>query len=248
MLADAISGRRSYGTIKAMGYPDNFVTKILCLSGGEYLVGFYGGGVVKSIKPYKLVDRKPEKTRFKQAKEFFVTKNDFPKLPSPIKPQTADALKTMYNKLKTFQSSIKTPKIFALNDDWRTQGDWIDTYGQYAACLCGQGGGGLDLYKGYSMDYNEFRGFIGRNFKQKNDALRHWVHWEDSTDKRVLQCFLFGGRRQSEWDDHGEAYERSLDGQHIYGAVKLQSGNYFLSLISLTKTVIPAPIGCVITK
>ncbi|MDR2643658.1 MAG: hypothetical protein LBC74_12785 [Planctomycetaceae bacterium] len=83
-----------------MGYPDNFVTKILCLYGGEYLVGFYGGGVVKSIKPFRLVDRKLEKTRFNIAPIFSVTQKDFAKLPSPIKPPTAEDLRAMYYKLK----------------------------------------------------------------------------------------------------------------------------------------------------
>ncbi|MDR2642850.1 MAG: hypothetical protein LBC74_08645 [Planctomycetaceae bacterium] len=47
------------------------------------------------VKPFKLVDRKPLKTRFNKDKIFSVAQNDFPKLPSTIKPPTIDKLKLM---------------------------------------------------------------------------------------------------------------------------------------------------------
>jgi hypothetical protein len=234
MLADAISGKKSYGTIKAMGYPDNFVTKILCLSGGEYLVGFYGGGVVKSIKPFRLVDRKLEKTRFNIAPTFSVTKKDFPKLPSPIKPLTAEELRAMYYKLKKIHHQSKPPKVLALNDDWRTQGDWIDRYGRHSAVQCAMAGGG-DFFGGYFLHEMESCAWIGKNYRQKNDQIRRWIHWFTSNDKRVLQCLWSGGRMQAEWDDHKEAYPMSLDGPHIYSMYKVPQGKYILSFYFFNK-------------
>ncbi|MDR2641663.1 MAG: hypothetical protein LBC74_02595 [Planctomycetaceae bacterium] len=64
-----------------MGLPDNFVTKILHLGNGNYWIGSNGGGVVMPEKLFKLVDRKPLKTRFNKAKEFSVAQNDFPNCP-----------------------------------------------------------------------------------------------------------------------------------------------------------------------
>jgi hypothetical protein len=234
-IADPQTGKQTSGDLKKMGFPDNFTTKILMFSEGDYWVGFYGGGIIKPTKPYKLVDRKPLKTKFNKQKIFSVAQNEFHNLPSKAKPHTAGELKAIYEQLKKLRIKSNTPKIFAIDDDWQTGGDWIDTYGRHAACLCGQAGGGIDLKDGYSISRSEFGGFIGRNYKEKNDALRHWVHWEESNDKRVLQCSQLGGRTQSEWNDHGENYPQSLDGPHVYGAIKLEPGNYILSLYFFNK-------------
>ncbi|MDR2652958.1 MAG: hypothetical protein LBC68_11735, partial [Prevotellaceae bacterium] len=217
------------------GYPDNFVTKILCLSGGEYLVGFYGGGVVKSIKPFRLVDRKLEKTRFNIAPIFSVTKKDFAKLPSPIRLPTAEELRAMYYKLKKIYRQSNEPKILALNDDWRTQGDWIDRYGNHSAVLCAQAGGGLDFFGGYFSHELKSKAWIGRTHPQKNDQIRRWVHWVESNDRRVLQCLQLGGRKQSEWEDRKESYPMLLDGPHVCGTFKIPPGKYLLSIYFFNK-------------
>ncbi|MDR1479075.1 MAG: hypothetical protein LBJ00_09045 [Planctomycetaceae bacterium] len=235
VVADQQSGKKSYGTPKAMGYPDNFVTKILCLNGGDYLVGFYGGGIVKSIKPYKLVDRKPLKTRFNKDKIFSVAQNNFPKLPSKIKPPTAEELRTMYYEFQKIRRPSKQPNVLTLNDDWRTQGDWIDRYGLHSAVLCAQAGGGLDFFSGYRAVEMKMAAWIGRNYKNKDDVIRRWVHWIESDDKRVMQCENLGGRKQAEWDDHKEAYPMSLDGPHVYGTFSVPPGKYVVSLYFFNK-------------
>jgi hypothetical protein len=218
-----------------MDLPDNFVTKILMLSEGDYLVGFYGGGIIKPTKPYKLVDRKPLKTKFNKDKLFSVAQNDFPKLPSKIKPPTAEELRILHYKLQKIHRNSNPPKIVALNDDWRTQGNWIDRYGQHSAVLCAQAGGGLDFFDGLFLDEMQWYVTIGRNFKQKNDQIRRWVHWVESNDKRVLQCLSLGGRKQAEWDDHKEVYPITLDGPHIYCTFNLPAGNYLMSLYFFNK-------------
>ncbi|MDR2643020.1 MAG: hypothetical protein LBC74_09520 [Planctomycetaceae bacterium] len=50
LVADPQTGTKNYGNVKAVGYPDNFVTKILHSGEGNYLVGFNGGGVVMPVK------------------------------------------------------------------------------------------------------------------------------------------------------------------------------------------------------
>jgi len=141
----------------------------------------------------------------------------------------------MYYKLKAIKPEKTPPKIVTLNDDWRTQGDWIDRYGRYGAVLCAQAGGGLDMQEGYYLWATAFRGQIGPNYQEKNDSIRRWIHWKESNDRRVLQAPRIGGRRQSEWDDHGEVYSWNLDGPHLYGAMKVPCGKYLVSLYFFNK-------------
>jgi hypothetical protein len=141
----------------------------------------------------------------------------------------------MFYKLQKTSHFASPPKILALNDDWRTQGDWIDRYGCFSCVLCAQAGGGFDLFGGYRLEQMKSVGLIGRNFKQKDDQLRRWVHWLESNDRRVLQCKSLGGRKQAEWDDHKENYPLTLDGPHIYGIFKVPKGKYLLSLYFFNK-------------
>jgi hypothetical protein len=168
-------------------------------------------------------------------KDNSVAKQNFPKLPSPIPKPTAEELRTMYYELKNKKIEKHPPKIVALNDDWRTQGDWIDRYGRYAGVLCAQAGGGFNFYTGYHLVEMQSVGWIGRNYRQKGDSLRNWVHWIESNDKRVLQCENLGGRKQAEWDDHKEVYPITLDGPHIYGTFKLPAGQYLMSFYFFNK-------------
>lgn len=101
--------------------------------------------------------------------------------------------------------------------------------------LCAQGGGGFNFYAGYFLDEMESNAWIGRNYLEKNDSIRNWVHWRESNDKRVLQCLDLGGRKQSEWDDHKEEYPLTLDGPHVYGTFKVPAGQYVVSLYFFNK-------------
>ncbi|MDR1925142.1 MAG: hypothetical protein LBQ66_12290 [Planctomycetaceae bacterium] len=236
VVADQKTGQRATGTPKGSGLPDNFVTKLLLLKDGNYLIGFYGGGVVKSKNPFELVTRKPiKKPTSKIRPTFSVAQNDFPKLPQAMRLPTAEELRSTYYQLKKMPVESKPPSLLVLNDDWRTKGDWIDRYGRFAAVLCAQAGGGLNFYDGYFAEDIETAGGIGRNFKAKKDSLRHWIHWLESDDKRVLQCSNLGGRRQSSWDDHKEVYPITLDGPHIYVTCKMPTGKYSVSLYFFNK-------------
>jgi ligand-binding sensor domain-containing protein len=62
LISDPVSGRRWFVTQKGSGLTDNFVTKIAILEDGNFLVGTYGGGVVKSTKPLNLTIHQPKKT------------------------------------------------------------------------------------------------------------------------------------------------------------------------------------------
>jgi hypothetical protein len=183
-------------------------------SEGDYWVGFYGGGIIKSIKPYKLIDRKPLKTKFNKQKIFSVAQNDFPKLPSPIKPPTIDELKLMQTKLEKLQMPI--PKFYAAyyGEDWKTQGDWVGHYGRITAIMCGTSAP-FDHFFFRTCFVQSVYSFIGPNCKS-DDTIRRWVHWLQTDNPKTMYSPIDGYRRQAEWDDHGEAYSWQQDGPDIW--------------------------------
>jgi hypothetical protein len=225
VIADQKSGKNSYGNQKTMGYPDNFVTKILCLNGGDYLIGFYGGGIVKSINPFKLVDRKPLKTKFNKNKLFSVAQNNFPQLPTKIKPPTIEELKLMQTKLDRLKTLL--PKVYAAyyGEDWKTQGDWMGRAFRDWAIMCAAVAP-LDYQIYFSNVFYDVHEFIGPN-RAKNDVIRRWVHWRKTDNPKVLWDPFDGYRRQAEWDDHGETYPMSKDGPDLWYLLEIRHKGVF---------------------
>jgi hypothetical protein len=235
VIADQKSGKNSYGTPKAMGYPDNFVTKILCLNNGDYLVGFYGGGIVKSINPFKLVDRKPLKTKFNKNKLFSVAQKNFSNLPSKIKPPTIEELKLMQTKLDRIKRPL--PKNYAayLGEDWKTQGDWIGRTFRDWAVLCAVTAP-FDHPVYFTTEYYSVHEFIGPHHPDKNDAIRRWIHWLKTDNPKTLYDPWYGYRRQAEWDDHGEAYSWNMDGPDIWYILRIREpGTYRIGMYFFNK-------------
>jgi hypothetical protein len=192
---------------------DNFVTKILILGGGYYLTGSYGGGIAKPVNPYKLLDRKPKSQRNKP-KIFSVAQNNFPKLPSKIKPPTIEELNLMQTKLEKLIRPL--PKVYAayLGEDWKTQGDWVGRTFRDWAVMCAAVSP-FDRDISFSDNYYEVHDFIGPN-ADKSDSIRAWVHWLKTDNPKALWDPFVGYRRQAEWDDHGEAYPLFRDGPDIW--------------------------------
>jgi hypothetical protein len=131
-------------------------------------------------------------------------------------------------------SQGETPEIRVLDDDWATQGTWIDRYGRFACVLCAMGGGGNDYISGYRAIQFQRRGSIGENHPA-GDCLRYWVHWLTTEDPRVLQNPIQGGRKEAEWDDHGEALPMAMDGPGVLCTVKLPPGRYVISAYFMNK-------------
>ncbi|MDR2641664.1 MAG: hypothetical protein LBC74_02600 [Planctomycetaceae bacterium] len=104
----------------------------------------------------------------------------------------------MFYEITTKRKSVKATNVLNLNDDWRTQGNWVDCYGNHSAVFCGQGGGGCDFHSGYFLHELKYAGWIGGNYREKDDQLRRWGHWIESNDRRVLQCETLGGRKKAD--------------------------------------------------
>ncbi|MDR2642327.1 MAG: hypothetical protein LBC74_05995, partial [Planctomycetaceae bacterium] len=181
--------------------------------------------VIKSIKPFKLVDRKPAKTNFNKAKTFSVAQNDFPNLPSKIKPPTIDELKLMQTKLDRLK--VPLPKVYAAyyGEDWKTQGDWVGrtTRDYFVQCA---NWGPSDGGHAHSADYFNIGKFMGPHHR-KDDAVRMWVHWQKTSNPRSLYNPWIGYRRQSEWDDHGETYPMTQDGPDVWYILEVKHKGVF---------------------
>lgn len=174
------------------------------------------------------------------------TKDSFPKLPTPAGPPTLAEIKKMQQEVKDLLASTpKTntqpaPVAFVLADDWKTQGDFYGDskyhnyrYGESYTKLCAHSSPFDALWGRDAIDFI-CTGWIGKNAKS-DDALRHWVHWKNTDNVRTLKNPFQGGRRQSEWDDHGEAYSITHEGPHVYANIKVPHGTYYLSFYNFNK-------------
>jgi len=139
------------------------------------------------------------------------------------------------------------PFVAPLPDDWVTGGDWLGRYGTYWAVLCATSSP-HDFVWGAAPTKVRYSAKIGPNHVGK-DSLRYWVEWlytarpsvlELPTTylrSRILRAYTTANvsRRESEWDDHGEAYDRTLDGPNVYVTVAVPAGLFRLSTYHLDK-------------
>jgi hypothetical protein len=126
------------------------------------------------------------------------------------------------------------PTVIALEDDWNTQGSWVDRHGTFKAILSAMNGGGFDAIGGYRGAWVGYRPWIGRNGAQ-GDYLRYYVTWIHSDDPRVAQNVIHAGRKQAEWDDHGETKPMTIAGPNVYCTVRPPRGRYILSCYFFNK-------------
>lgn len=218
------------GTKKSEELPDDYVSAILPMADFRPWLTTFGAGsgrAKQALKAPNFNGNAPAPAMPVKAKP--------PALPTPAKPPSLAEINAILRDLtKVPDDKSKQTVILPLTDDWRTQGSWIDRHGNYAGVLCAMAGGGADVPAGYRAAYTDWQRWIGRNCA-KGDQIRHWVHWITTDNPRSLQNPLLGGRKQSEWDDHGETYPMSQDGPHVYGSMIVPKGRYILSLYFFNK-------------
>ncbi len=178
----------------------------------------------------------------------FNIQNSLP-LSLAAKPPTLDDLKTMLASLEntTIVPTQKNQTVIALSDDWVTQGDWLGRYGRYWACLCSMCSP-HDYLWGAGAEHVEYHARIGPH-SINDDALRYWIQWLYTTNSRSLEMpptYLHSrvikglttwaiNRRQSEIDDHSEAYSNTFEGPDIYFSMRIPKGQFILSLYDFNK-------------
>jgi len=253
--------RMDLGTGKVKTYqqptiPDNYVFAVGTTPSGDIWAGTYGGGLARLKGALPRTSKPGASAESASANPNSEIRNpkSAPPLPGPQGPPTLDEINAMLADLAKvpFVPPERQPAVIRLDDDWLTQGDWLGRYGRYWACLCAASSTASGLPKNYiwgaGPEKVEFCPTIGPN-RDKGDSLRYWVHWQHTKNPNSLELtsiYLHSRvirgltswdvpRRQSEWDDHGEAYPMSKDGPHLFCTLRIPEGLFTLALYNFNK-------------
>ncbi len=220
---------------------DNYMAALLPGEDFKGYVGSYGGGLMM-----------PEASTNSDVVSDNVQTNNTPismvtsALPLPAKPPTLAEFNALLKEISLVPAvhETNTPTVIPMEDDWRTEGAWMGRYGRFWIVLCANWAPKNDVWgAGWDVTYDAR---IGLNHAP-GDSLRYWVQWLATTDNRSLEMsptYLHSrvlknlttwdvDRRESEWDDHGEAYPMSKDGPHIYCSLSIPKGLFYLSLYEI---------------
>lgn len=197
-----------------------WVRTFLHLPCGQILAATYGGGL-QPVGRSQVYLRAP-------------VPHSFPKHPRPVAAPTDEEIS---QRIKTMAAPASQPLPAAfLYEDWATQGDWCQRYGRRYAVLCAANTPMGDF--NFSLNANSINkklsyqvlGRMGPH-RQKDDSLRHWIHWINVPENRkVLYNPFFAIRTEAEWDDQGEAYSRTFDGPDVWAIVNVPTGMQSISL------------------
>lgn len=234
-----------------------YISTLLPMNDGTATLAYYGEGVSTSEKTPPFFPTKTEKIEIENRRGWKLNFADHvPVAPFP-KAAGVPSLDELASLLKLVQNRAMTPAdaspIVALPDDWTTQDDWRGRYGKYWANLNAMLAPN-DYVWGAGKETIYYAPQIGTN-AAKDDALRYWVHWLYTDNCRSLEMptIYFHSRllkkltdwpddlekqkhrRQSEWDDHGEAYPMSQDGPNVNVTLSIPPGLFYLSLYNHNK-------------
>jgi sugar lactone lactonase YvrE len=246
------------------GHAQNFATAFCFAPDGHVWIGTYGGGVLRSREPLiapavddsaKVLKRTTQKqpssiapagslsaprpASAPLASDLVNARIALEKAILAIPPsRRAPPAVASLDDLAGYDSPKATPQAMVAADDWRTQGDFYGErplvdyrYGEWLAYLCAHSAPNDVQWGGWPTG---LRGRLGAH-ATKDDSLRHWVHWPSTRDRRSLKNPYGGGRRQAEWDDHGEAYSLNHEGPHVYVDVHIPAGVHRMALYFFNK-------------
>jgi len=227
------------GVSQALG-PNAYVNALLPLSSGNVLAGTYADGL--SPLPVKSLHAP---TKFPPASKIAAA------LPLPPAPPSLVQLNTMLAEVSRVAPDPQElrPHVAALADDWQTQGDWLGRYGRYWATLAA-------FFHPIPEDYIWGSGWEPIDYRltmgpshSPGDSLRYWLQLRYTDNPRALEMPAAytssrvqkhyttwnQDRRETEVDDHGEAYPPNMNGPNVYATVTVPEGLYYLSLYDLNK-------------
>jgi hypothetical protein len=225
------------GEHKINGLPDDDVSAILPMPDFKPFMGGYGGGLAQCTFALK-------RRGFGEKTVAAVTGAvSLPEVfPSPARAPGLAELNSLLKEVEAVPVARLTEgAVVALEDDWRTEGQWQGRYGRFWIVLCANWSPKDDVWgSGWDVKYDAR---IGLNH-DPGDSLRYWVHWLATADNRCLEMsptYLDSrvqkklttwdmDRRESEWDDHGETYPMNKDGPDAYCSLSIPAGLFYLSL------------------
>jgi hypothetical protein len=220
-----------------------YVDTILFSPRGRVVLGCYGGGFEELPAKLKTTAHR---------RRVRAGGNSLPaRLPAAATPPTRRELKAEEQRIAAWiKKSAPKKRLVAmpLDTDWRTEGNWLGRYGNYAIVLAASAYEGSYRW-GQGWDAPGWSAWIGPH-PGRSDGLRRWIQWLFTSDRRVLEMpkpiFLAQWlrarvpgnnqslcRRQSEWDDHGEAYSATTQGPGLYVQFSVPPGLYLLALYAV---------------
>ncbi len=182
-------------------------------------VGMYGGGLLPPAHP---------EARTASS----IAAPPIPALPVPSAPPTLAQLNTMLARVKSLTGQMPVGSGAYLGEDWCTKGDWVGRYGRQYAELCAIQSP-FDHFPVSTLGYSA-QCFEGPH-RDAHDNFRRWVHWITTENRNSVYDPIIGHRRQAEFDDHGEAYDRNHEGPGLYFKVIVPAGLHRVSLYFFNK-------------
>jgi sugar lactone lactonase YvrE len=199
----------------------------------------YGKGLLRATEPQRLMHLQAN-INYSQPDVAV----DAP-FPSPARKPDLTELNALLKEVQSVPvAAFTNGEVMSLEDDWRTEGQWIGRYGRFWIVLCANWSPKDDVWgAGWDVQYDARMGLN----HAPGDSLRYWVHWLATADNRCLEMsptYLDSrikkhlttpdkDRRESEWDDHGETYPMTMDGPHIYCSLSIPAGLFYLSLYEI---------------
>lgn len=196
----------------------DYVTGFSVSASHRVLVTFYGGGAKTSdfntpIQPSSTPQEVASATT--------------PHFPSASPVLSLAEIETQLGYVRRLKKPLSVGAAIYEGEDWRTQGDWLGRYGREYAVLCAARAP-LDHHILRDVSY-DVQGEAGTH-RSKGDSLRMWVQWENAdTNPRVIYNPITGYRRESEWDDHGEAYAPEHEGPDVWAHILVPEGVHRVS-------------------
>ncbi len=202
----------------------------------------YGRGLLRAVEPRRL----SHLTAHKDYSDATNPPGDAP-FPTPARVPELAELNSLLKEIEAVPTArLTNGAVLSLEDDWRTEGQWQGRYGRFWIALCANWSPHDDVWgAGWDVAYSAR---LGLNHAP-GDSLRYWVQWLATNDNRCLEMsppYLHSrvlknlttwdmDRRESEWDDHGEAYPMSKEGPDVYCSLRIPAGLFYLSLYEVDK-------------
>ncbi|NNM88618.1 MAG: hypothetical protein HKL95_08875 [Phycisphaerae bacterium] len=219
---------------------DGYVSQLAAVPDGSLLVARYGSGLseLKLSKPKGLAGAAPIQKHKRARGARYAGARSGIYFPQPAKPPRFLLLPDFSHALYrgTLQAlHIRYPYARFLRNDWRTQGDWTARYGREYGILCAAH---FNLsFHVSSPDYAEnVDAVCGPHHHTHFESLREWEYRADTDNPKSLYIPGLGYRRQTNWDDRGEAYSATFQGPDLWLRVLLKKADiYRLSLYFFNK-------------
>lgn len=204
----------------------NAYTFALLAAGPTVLEGRYGGGLTQAVLSG---GASPEDASSRAASPQEAPAAPFP---APAKAPSVESLQALTRQVQSLKGEFPVGGAAYLGEDWATQGDWVGRYGRKLAILCAARSP-LDHDIQAEFPYSA-KVKMGPHH-DKDDGVRNYCSVVQADSPKALYDPIPGYRRQAEWDDHGEVYNRAYEGPDLWIAVNVPEGVQRLSFYFVNK-------------